>query len=554
MFIRVKKTKKYRYLQIVHNERINKRVHQRVIATLGNLEPLARTGQIDSLIASLAKFAQHVAVLDARREGKIPPADTIKIGPVLVMEKLWRQLGFPEIIQQLLTHRAFAFPVERAIFVTVLHRLFAPGSDRAAEVWCRKYAIQGIDPLELHHFYRAMAWVGEELPADQQDGATPFSPRRVKDLIEERFFDRRRSLFSELEIVFFDTTSIYFEGKGGQTLGRNGLSKDKRPDLKQMVVGVVMDHEGRPLCCEMWPGNTTDVKSLIPVIRRLKSRFHIGAVCIVADRGMISEEVRTALGEASIDARYILGTRMRSFKEVKEEVLSRAGRYHQVYGKRQKSDDPAPLQVKEVWVADRRYIVCHNEEEAKKERRDREAIVAGLREQLHQGDKSLVGNKGYRKYLKPTADRAFEVDEDKIVAEARYDGKWVLQTDMKISAAEVALRYKQLWMVEAIFRSMKSVLETRPVYHHWDETICGHVFCSFLALVLLKELFAQLEARGWDAVEWDRLKDDLDDLEEITVRNASKTFIIRSQTVGDAGKAIQAVGVALGPVVRLVNG
>jgi transposase len=270
MFVRVKQTRKYRYLQIVHNERVNKRVHQRVIATLGNLEPLAHTGQIDSMIASLAKFAQHVAVLDARRQGKIPPADTIKIGPVLVIDKLWRQLGFPKIIEQLLSHRAFAFPVERAIFVTVLHRLFAPGSDRAAEVWCRKYAIKGIDQLELHHFYRAMAWVGEELPAEQQDGATPFSPRRVKELIEERFFDYRRSLFSELEIVFFDTTSIYFEGKGGQTLGRNGLSKDKRPDLKQMVVGVVLDHEGRPLCCEMWPGNTTDVKSLIPVIENIQ--------------------------------------------------------------------------------------------------------------------------------------------------------------------------------------------------------------------------------------------------------------------------------------------
>jgi transposase len=553
MFIRVKKTGKYRYLQIVHNERVNGRVEQRVIATLGNLNTLEKTGQIDAVITSLGKYSQHTAVLDARRKGKISQADTIKIGPVLVFEKLWWQSGFPDIFKKLLSGRHFEFPVERAIFITVLHRLFSPGSDRAAEVWCRKYAIEGSDKVALHHFYRPMAWLGEELPADQQYGATPFSPRRVKDLIEEMLFEHRRILFTELDIVFFDTTSIYFEGKGGQNIGELGHSKDNRPDLKQMIVGAVLDNEGHPICCELWPGNTTDVKTLIPVVRRLKKRFHIGSICIVGDRGMISKATISELKKNDIDARYILGTRMRSFKEVKHDVLSRAGRYHEVYGARGNSRDPSPLQVKEVQVNKRRYIVCHNEEQARKDRLDREAIIAGLKEQLKCGAKSLVGNKGYRKYLKSNKGNTFEIDENKICDESRYDGKWVLQTDMNLSPAEVALKYKQLWMVEAIFRSMKSVLETRPVFHRWDETICGHVFCSFLALVLLKDLFEKIEQRGWNDVEWDRLKDDLDDLEEITVKNSGKTFVIRNETKGAAGKAIQAAGIALGPAVRLKN-
>jgi hypothetical protein len=241
---------------------------------------------------------------------------------------------------------------------------------------------------------------------------------------------------------------------------------------------------------------------------------------------------------------------LRSVKEIYAEVLGRGGRYHEVYGPKKKRKDPAPLKVKEVWVEDRRYIVCHNEDQAQKDRADRAAIVAGLRDQLQRGAKSLVGNRWYRKFLKTRSGGGLEIDEAKIQSEARFDGKWVLQTDSDLTPTECALQYKELWMVEQLFRSMKSIIETRPVYHKCDETIRGHVFCSFLALVLLKELYARLAARGWQ-VEWQRLRDDLDALEEITVRTRGRTFVIRSETQGDAGKAIQAAGVALGSIVRL---
>jgi hypothetical protein len=550
MFVRRKKSGAYEYLQIVHNERINGRVKQRVIATLGRLDVLQTTGQLDALLASCARFAEHTAVLTDHRQGRISPAEKVRIGPVLVFERLWRQLGLPKIFQRLLAQRKFDFDIERAVFLTVLHRLFASGSDRAAEDWRHKYAIQGVQRLQLHHLYRAMAWLGEPLPDDQQAVATPFVPRTVKDLIEEALFEKTRDLFSGLDLVFFDTTSIYFEGEGGETIGQYGHSKDHRPDRKQMVVGVILDGEGRPVCCELWPGNTTDVTTLIPVVDRLKRRFHIRCVCVVADRGMISRDTVRRLQATDRDVRYLLGARLRSVKEIYEQVLRRGGRYHEVYGPKKKSKDPAPLKVKEVWVDDRRYIVCHNQDQAKKDRADREAIVAALRDQLKRGAKSLVGNKGYRKFLKTRSGGGFDVDEAKIKSEARFDGKWVLHTDTELTAAECALKYKQLWMVERLFRSMKSILETRPIYHKCDQTIRGHVFCSFLAFMLLRELEARLAARGWQ-VEWQRLRDDLDALEDITVRTRGQTFIIRSDLEGDAGKAIQAAGVALGPVVRL---
>jgi len=552
MFVRAKKSKGFEYLQVVHNERVEGRVRQRVIATLGRLDVLKRTGQIDALLASCARFAEHSSLLQAHRRGEKVQAESVRIGPPRLFEKLWAELGLPAIIENHIAQRKFEFSLERAIFLTVLHRLFPSGSDRAAEVWRHRYAIKGVADIELHHLYRAMAWLGEPLAEDQQSAATPFCPRTTKDLVEESLFRSRREILTTLDVVFFDTTSIYFEGRGGETIGRYGKSKDRRPDRKQMVVGVVLDNEGRPVCSEVWPGNTCDVKSLLPIVDRLKQRFQIGKVCVVADRGMISRATIAGLQAADRDARYILGARLRAVKEIREEVLSREGPYKVVHGPRDGSKAPAPLKVKEVWVNDRRYIICHNEEQERKDRADREAIVKALNDQLKQGDKSLVGNKGYRRYLKVVGDSHFEIDEAKVAYEARFDGKWVLQTDMDMSPEQLALKYKELWMVEAAFRSMKSALQTRPIYHKRDETIRGHVFCSFLALVLIKELQAKMEQRGWRP-EWERLKDDLDALEEFTVRNAGRAFVVRSTTRGDAGKALQAAGIALGPTVRLAQ-
>jgi len=550
MFVRAKKSGRYEYLQVVQNERVDGRVRQQVVATLGRIDRLQEQGHIDALLSSCSRFARSVAVMDAHKRGALPPVETVKIGPPLVFERLWRERKIKDVLGQLLKGRKYEFPVERAIFMTVLHRLMVSGSDRAAEVWCRGYKIAGIEDLELHHLYRAMAWLGTELPADQQGSATPFAPRCTKDLIEERLFAERRDLFSSLSMVFFDTTSVYFEGEGGQTLGEHGLSKDHRPDCKQMVIGVILDEQGRPICCELWPGNTTDVKTLIPIVDRLRGKFNIERICIVADRGMISKGTVAELSKSVRSVNYILGVRMRAVKQVRQTVLADRKPFQTVYGPRKTSKDPSPLKVKEVVVGQTRYIVCHNEEQAKKDQADRTAIVESLKDKLKGSDKALVGNKGYRKYLRTSASKRFEIDTEKIEGESLYDGKWVLQTDLKISAKEVALKYKDLWMVEAFFRSLKSIMENRPIYHKCDETIRGHVFCSFLALVLFQELQLKLAERGW-SVEWARLKDDLDALEDVSVECSGQPFIIRSQTRGDAGKALQAAGVALGPTVRV---
>jgi hypothetical protein len=549
MFFRTKTSGTRSYLQIVENRWEDGRPRQRVIATLGRLDQLQQSGQLDALLVSGARLAQSVLLLSAHAKGQLPTITTRRIGPALIFQRLWKATGCQRVIERLLDGRRFEFDVERAIFLTVLHRLFDPGSDRAADRWRTDYRIDGCDAIQLHHLYRAMAWLGEERPHDQQAGKTPFAPRCTKDRVEEELFAHRRDLFTDLQLVFFDTTSIYFEGEGGQDIGQRGFSKDHRPDLYQMVVGAVLDGQGRPICCELWPGNTTDVTTLIPVVDRLRSRFGVRRVCIVADRGMISQETITALEQDERGWQYILGARMRSQNEVRDEVLSRAGRYRVVHPKRVNSDDPSPLKVKEVWVGERRYVVCLNEDEARKEAADREAIVAALREQLRRGDKSLVGNTGYRRYLSGSDSPHFRIDEAKIAEDARYDGKWVLRTNTELDSAEVALQYKQLWMVEHWFRSCKSLLQTRPIYHKCDETIRGHVFCSFLALVLRQELQTRLEERGHE-FEWADVIGDLDRLQMVEVEQDGKRFLLRSEVQGSCGKVFQAVGVAIPATVQ----
>lgn len=543
MFVRVKPSGGHRYLQIAQNYRQDGKVKQKIICTLGRIEDLTEGGKVEGLAQSLLRFSKNLKVIDLHTQGKLKALSDVSIGPALVFERLWQELGIGEVIGNVLSGRRHEFDIERAMFLTVLHRLFDPGSDRAAEKWKEDYRIPGAEEIELHQLYRTMGWLGEEGGAGRG--------RNTKDRIEELLFARRRDLFTSLKVLFFDTTSIYFEGEGGESIGQYGHSKDNRSDLKQMVVGAALDGEGRPVCCEILPGNSSDVKLFFPVLKRMQSRFEAGSFCVVADRGMISAKTIAALEAPGSGIDYILGCRMRRQKEVKEAVLGqRGGRYQEVEFERQAEKDPLLVKVKEVKVEGRRYIVCFNPEQARKDAADRKAIVESLRERLKRGEKTLIGNKGYRKYLKSEGEgKRFSIDEEKMKKEARFDGKWVLRTNTSYSAEEVAFQYKQLWMVEQAFRSVKSILETRPVYHKCDDTIRGHVFCSFLALVLMKELFSRLEVRG-KKLEWNDIRRDLTAMREIELKTGSDRFYLRTELRGSCFDVFSAAGVAVPPTLR----
>ena len=547
MFARVKKSGNYQYLQIVENRKEKGKVKQRVIATVGRMDQLQSKGRVETLIRSLSRFSEQALLIISGQSDLA--VDAKKIGPALIFERLWKETGIKAAIARVLAGRKFEFDVERAIFLTVLHRLMVSGSDRFCHRWCRDYTIDGIDDLDLHHLYRAMGFLGEAI--QDQDGATVFSPRCNKDRVEELIFTHRRDLFSNLDLVFFDTTSIYFEGRGGESIGQRGFSKDHRPDLVQMVVGAVLDDKGQPICCEMWPGNTADVKTLLPIVDRLKTRFKIARICIVADRGMISADTLKQLESEDSSIPYILGARMRKVKQIRDRVLSQPGRYKLVRPESSDRNNPAPLKVKQVEIDGCRYIVCVNTRQQRKDAADRQAIVSALTEQLKKGPKSLVGNKGFRKYVK-IEKGSTSIDEKRIKDDARFDGKWVLRTNTDLSADQVALKYKELWQVEKVFRDVKSLLTTRPIFHQKDRTIRGHVFCSFLALVLRKELDRRLSKAG-HRFEWAEIKQDLKALQRVTIEEDGRRLAIRSQSKGVCGKIFQAVGVAMPPTIQPVR-
>jgi transposase len=318
-----------------------------------------------------------------------------------------------------------------------------------------------------------------------------------------------------------------------------------------MILAVLIDGEGRPVCSEMWPGNTADVTSLLPMVDRLRQRFSIGRICIVADRGMISAETVAALEVRGL--LYILGVRERSDKLVREVVLADDAPFVPfTIEKRHKHTDYG---AKAVTLDGQRYIVCINHQEAAKDAAERQSIVQNLERQLKKGDKALVGNTGYRRFLATVGDGHFAVDRAKVEEDAKFDGVFVLRTNTDLHPLQAMLRYKQLTSVEQTFRTEKHLFATRPIFHKLDETIRGHVACSFLALVLKVELEERIDGpkrtvKGPRRSAWPEILADLDSLTETLIEQDGKRFLVRSAPRPAASLALRAAGVALPPTVR----
>jgi len=530
MFVRVKRVRTngrdYAYLQVVETRRDRGRVHQHVIANFGRLDEIVASGELDKIIAGLVEHSKTLQLIQRYRGGAIV-AEWDKVwGPVLVFERLWEDLGLKDLLRRLVRTGRLGFDFERAIFAIVLQRILAPGSDRAGAKWIHTVHAEGLDGLRLPNYYRALRILW-----------------RKKVAIEQALYRKGLDLFNQpVDLVFFDTTSLYFEGLGPAGLAKLGKSKDHRPDHPQVVVGVLMRRDGLPIGCEVWPGNTADVTRLKEIVRLLRERFEIREVVVVCDRGMVSEKNLRDLEEIGFG--YIVGVKMRGVREVRTEVLSRAGRYQVVREN---------LSVKEVRVGERRYVVCFNPEEAAKDRSDREKILAKLESKLASGGiKRLIPNRGYRRYLK-VAGGSFEINERQVREEERFDGKYVLRTTTELPAEEVALAYKNLLWIERLFRDLKDLLETRPIFHHLvTENVKGHIFGCYLALYLVVVMRKKIEALG-KKVEWEDLIRDLSQLRAIRLQLEGRAYLLRTPFAGTAHAAFQAVGLRPPPLAQVLG-
>jgi transposase len=500
------------YIQIVESVRENGKVRQKVLLNMGRIEDL-QDGDIDRLIASLAKFSEKKWI---RAEAqKLLVHNAKEWGLEFIFRHLWEKLHLDAILQQSFSSSYTSEQLAEAVYAMVLNRISDPLSKRGVNHWINEVYRPAFAKLELHHFYRSLDLLAEH-----------------KENIELELFHRTQSYFDlKVDMIFWDTTSTYFEGKGPAELAHYGYSKDHRPDRLQVMIGVVMTQTGIPIAHEVFPGNTPDSATFRQIIADMRKRFNLGRVVFVGDRGMVSKEILDELDRNHIE--YIVGMRMRKAKEV-GEVLKTGGKYKVVRDK---------LRVKEVWHDANRYIICYNPLQAEYDKKAREEMVAKLESQLkNNGVKSLVGNSGYRRYLLLDKDAVVGINRQLLKREARYDGKYVLRTNSQLDTAEVALAYKDLWRVERAFREIKSSLDLRPVYHWKDSRVRGHIMVCFLALVLESALRRKLLEKNIE-VEYIYLLRDLQQLRAVEMTIGEDRYLCRTELVGKANEAFRALGI-----------
>ena len=460
------------YVQLAHNVRDEETgvPKAQVLYTFGRLDGLDIEA-IKRLIASLSRFVSLEA--GGREAAPFAFVKSAPLGGAYLLRALWEKIGIPALFTKALKDRNFSSPVEWAVFAMVANRALAPDSKRGVEEWVKEdVSLGNPEPIALHHLYRAMDLLLEH-----------------RELIhKEVFFSVADLLNLEVDLLFFDTTSTYLErDEEDDGLKRYGHSKDHRPDLPQIVIGLAVTKDGIPVKCWVLPGNTPDMKTVETVKDDLRG-WHLSRCIWVMDRGMNSEENRVILQKAG--GHYILGEKLRDDAAVHEEVLSRRGRYRKIREN---------LEVKEVVIGDgerrRRFVIVYNPDEAERDRHTREAILKRTEEALGalKGPEhtkrvcELLTHKTMGRYLRQQKNGSLKIDRTKARNEERLDGKYILSTsDDTLLPEDIALGYKQLMEVERAFRTLKTTLDLRPVYHRKDDRITAHVFLCFLALLLVR--------------------------------------------------------------------
>ncbi|MCD6413209.1 MAG: IS1634 family transposase [Elusimicrobia bacterium] len=494
------------------------------MANLGRLDILKKSGQIERLAKALQKYREREEVLALAKD---IIAKWSKIyGPVVIMRKIWARMGLDEILNRVDGEMKNRFNFEEAVFRMAVNRIIEPSSKLLLSEWEKDIFWGNEEEIALQHYYRALDILA-----------------KGKKRIEEEMFCYGRDLFSpKVDLVFFDTTSIYFEGeKAAGEIGEYGYSKDRRPDRKQIILGMVLSRDGRPIGHEIFPGATADKKAFIKVIKTFGKRFQIKRVILVGDRGMVSEGIIREIENRGYE--YILGVKMRQLKKVKEEVMKRGGKFKTV------TDN---LRVKEVKLDGERYIICLNPEEAERDKNMRKNIIEKLQEKIRKGGvKNLIKNSQYRKFLKLEKMKGV-IDTEKIKRESLYDGKYVLRTNTDLTSDETVKAYKMLWRVERAFREMKSVLDIRPIYHWNEQRVRGHIMMCFLAFVCEMVLRKLLDLKKLP-ISYKAMFLELRRLQIVKIDVKGKKYLVRTEIEGSCGKIFQIAGVQIPQRVRDVS-
>ena len=529
-----------RYLQLAHNrwDPQTKRAQAVVIHNFGREDQLDRQA-IQRLIHSLARVLspEDAARVEIELQG-FKPLECRPLGGAWLLDGLWRQLHIDKTIERLWAQRKFRFSAERLLFALVAARALAPDSKLAMQEWiAHDVELPGLPAVEVHDLYQVMDLVLEAEPQLQHQVF-----REVADLLS-----------LEVDLLYFDTTNVYFcrdEGDrtpdGGKGFRTQGHSKEKRDDLPLVSIGLAVTRTGIPVRCWCWPGNTTDV-TVIPQVKQDLIGWKLGRVITVVDRGFTSDENLRTLQQTG--GHYIAGEKIRSGRAEIEQALSRAGRFQTVREN---------VEIKEIIIGDgearRRFVLIRNPHEAARDRHRREDVLAALRQDLATlpttakeyvaAVNRIRDNKRYRPYLGKDRNGAPRVDAAKVRAEERLDGKYLVSTsDDTLSSEDVALGYRGLLEVERCFRTLKSTLELRPVYHHLERRIRSHVVLCWLALLLARVCEEKTGST------WDHIRRVMQRLEVVTYRCSAGEGRRCTEVTAEQKEILAALGIPAPPPV-----
>lgn len=479
--------KVYQYRSLVHSVRVDGKPTHEVLARLGRIDHLtpAQKEEMGRLLLRLAgvepppKPAVPSTDIEAATRDLVL-GETRGYGDLVAIESAWQALGLDGLLKGLARDRGYDFDLERAVFAMVANRLSAPRSKYGTVDWLfRDVYLPTGKPLDADHLYESLTWLAEVQP-------------EVELGLYRKLVDTGRV---DATAVFYDTTTTWFEGLGPEGLAARGRDKGSNPPNRRLIlIGLVRSLNGWPIVHRVFPGNTADVSTVKTMLEDLTTRFDVRRFVFVGDRGMISEEVIRFLGD-ELKVEYVIATKLRGDDEVRDHVLCRAGRYEEVDEK---------LGVKEVWVEGRRYVVCRNLVEAAADERRRAEIIATLREKHldrrcaaeTKRAKQLVVSKSFGRYL-VERDGFLEIDPQKVETDARYDGKWVLRTNAKMTPVETARLYKKEVGIERDFRDLKGFIELRPMFHHLEPRVRAHVFVCVLAKAVARELETRLHRNAY---------------------------------------------------------
>ena len=547
-------TRAYLYLVRSTYDKETRSYKQEYIASLGRIDNSDASALVDSLILKLSEFANKIKVFNI--EEGIDTDESKIYGEIQIFRKLWKDLGLEKVLRKYFSKTNKQVDLVEAIFTMVCNRLIAPSSERAINEWKKDVYEPRWEFLELHHFYRALDFLIEN-----------------KEELELNFYKATRNLFNyKVDIVMFDTTTVSYWGEGeeAEELLKYGYAKNKRNDLKQLVIGIIMDQNGYPIGHEVWEGNKSDKPAFKEVIDKVKKKYEIGKVILVADRGMVSEENIRYLEDNGYE--YILGVKMRQLNKTKKEILlqeegfSRIGKtvlkakelrgYELLEKEKALKGEEIKEEEREEYIRSnigkRRWIVCLNEEVEEMDKEKREYFRKIIEDKIEFSTaKEWIIRNGYKKYVK-IEDMKIRLDEEKLSEDELYDGKWVLVTNSSLSIPEVIEGYKGLSKIERHFRELKDEIEVGPIYHYVERRIRAHIFVSFIALQMKVALTKKLKEIDEEASYSEVIKD-LRKLRAVEILVDNKRLITRTNLKGKAELAFRAVKLSIPPKVLEVR-